>query len=316
MTKYRTALPQLSDKLFLTDGGLETTLIFHDGYDLPFFAAFDLLKTVDGTAHLKDYYRKYARIALSNKTGFLLESPTWRASADWGKQMGYSDKALHVINAVAIDLLNDVRVEMETADSPMVVSGCIGPRDDGYNPSDFMSAEEAEQYHLTQVQTFSETKADMITAMTICYAEEAIGIVKAAQVHDMPVVISFTVETDGHLPNGMSLKEAIETVDRETQNGPVYYMINCAHPEHFEDKLASDHGWLARIQGIRANASNKSHAELDECEELDDGNPHELGQSYKAFKNRLRQMNVFGGCCGTDHRHVEAICHATSGQTY
>ena len=311
MSKYRDALPQLSDKLFLTDGGLETTLIFHDGLDLPYFAAFDLLKTVEGTQHVKDYYRKYAGIALANKTGFLLESPTWRASADWGKQMGYSEKALHVTNQLAIDLLNELRDELETKDTPMVISGCIGPRGDGYNPSEYMSNEEAKLYHSAQVKSFAESNADMVCAMTICYPEEAIGIVHAAQQHDMPVVISFTVETDGNLPNGMTLKNAIEVVDRETSMGPAYYMINCAHPEHFEDKLESDQGWLSRIHGIRANASNKSHAELDECEELDDGNPHELGQSYKAFKNNLSQMNVFGGCCGTDHRHIEAICHAT-----
>lgn len=313
MSKYRNALPQLSDKLFLTDGGLETTLIFHDGLEFTHFAAFDLLKTGEGTSHLKDYYRKYANIALANRTGFLLESPTWRASADWGKQMGYSDNALHVINQQAIALLNELRDELETEESPMVISGCIGPRDDGYNPSKFMSSSEAKQYHSAQVKSFAESRADMICAMTICYTEEAIGIVQAAQNHHMPVVISFTVETDGNLPGGQSLKRAIETVDRKTRNGPAYYMINCAHPEHFKDKLESDQGWLTRIQGIRANASNKSHAELDECEELDDGNPHELAQSYKAFKDSLKQINVLGGCCGTDHRHVEAICNATSG---
>lgn len=313
MGKYRKSLPQLSDKLFLTDGGLETTLIFHDGLELPCFAAFDLLKTVEGTARIKDYYRKYASIALANKTGFLLESPTWRANADWGKQMGYSEKALNAINKQAIELLNGLRAELETEDSPMVVSGCIGPRDDGYNPSEYMSSDEAKQYHSTQVKSFAESSADMVCAMTICYAEEAIGIVQAAQEHGMPVVISFTVETNGNLPSGQSLKDAIETVDRETSGGPAYYMINCAHPEHFKNKLESDESWLSRIQGIRANASTKSHAELDQCEELDDGNPHELGQSYKAFKNSLRQMNVFGGCCGTDHRHIEAICDATCG---
>lgn len=313
MAKYRNSLPQLSDKLFLTDGGLETTLIFHDGLDLPYFAAFDLLKTVEGTLHIKNYYRKYADIALANETGFLLESPTWRANADWGKQMGYSETALHVMNQLAIDVLHDLRDELETENTPMVISGCIGPRDDGYNPSEFMSVSEAKQYHSAQIKSFAESRADMISAMTICYVEEAVGIVQVAKQHNMPVVISFTVETDGNLPSGQPLKDAIETVDKQTNMGPVYYMINCAHPEHFEDKLDSDQSWLSRIKGIRANASTKSHAELDESEVLDDGDPYELGQSYRAFKNNLKQMNVFGGCCGTDHRHIESICHATVG---
>ncbi|WP_455198132.1 homocysteine S-methyltransferase family protein [Kaarinaea lacus] len=313
MAKYRCSLPQLSDKLFLTDGGLETTLIFHDGLDLPCFAAFDLLKTVEGSLHIKNYYRKYASIALANQTGFLLESPTWRANTDWGKKMGYTQNALHEINQTAIGLLDDLRDELETEETPMVISGCVGPRDDGYNPKEFMSIDEARQYHAVQIKSFSESRADMINAMTLCYVEEAIGIVQSAQQYGIPVAISFTVETDGNLPSGQSLKDAIETVDRATNMGPVYYMINCAHPEHFEDKLDTDQDWLSRIKGIRANASTKSHAELDESEVLDDGDPHALGQSYKAFKNNLTQLNVFGGCCGTDHRHVESICHATAG---
>ena len=311
MSKYRNALPQLSDKVFVTDGGLETTLIFHHGYELPYFAAFELLRSKSGEQQIKDYYRQYAEIALNNRAGFVLESATWRASSDWGRLMGYSDKALDVINRQAIDLLAELRGELETDESPMVISGCIGPRGDGYNPDSYMNEEESQRYHAAQIRSFAESDADMVSAFTMTYVEEAIGIVNAAREHGIPVVISFTVETDGNLPSGQSLKDAIEQVDAQTANGPVYYMVNCAHPEHFEDKLAGDDGWLKRIQGIRANASNKSHAELDECEELDDGNPHELGQAYGAFCRNLSQLNVFGGCCGTDHRHVEAICKAT-----
>ena len=312
MSKYRNALPQLSDKVFVTDGGLETTLIFHDGYELPYFAAFELFRSKHGEQRIKDYYRQYAEIALNNGAGFVLESATWRASTDWGKLMGYSDKALDVINKQAIDLLAELRRELETDQSPMVISGCIGPRGDGYDPDSFMSEEESQRYHAAQIKSFAESDADMVSAFTMTYVEEAIGIVNAAREQGMPVVISFTVETDGNLPSNQPLKEAIEQVDAQTDNGPVYYMVNCAHPEHFDDKLAGDDGWLKRIQGIRANASNKSHAELDECEELDDGNPVELGHAYQSFSKKLAQLNVFGGCCGTDHRHVTAICQAVT----
>jgi len=311
MSKYRNLLPQLSGKLFLTDGGLETTLIFHDGVELPYFAAFDLLKTIDGTQKISDYYRDYAAIATANKLGFVLESATWRASSAWGRLMGYSEIALDVINRQAIEMLEILRDELETSDSPMVISGCIGPRDDGYNPGDFMTVAQAQQYHAAQIKSFAASAADMVSAMTMTYVEEAIGIVLAAKTLNMPVAISFTVETDGSLPSGQSLHAAIEQVDAVTGSAPVYYMINCAHPEHFENVLATDEPWLQRIHGIRANASNKSHAELDECEQLDDGNPHELGLAYQAFKKNLHQLNVFGGCCGTDHRHLEAICKAT-----
>lgn len=311
MSKYRSALPQLSGKLFLTDGGMETTLVFHDGLDLPNFAAFDLLKTQQGVKRLENYFRKYAAIATDNDVGFVLESVTWRASSDWGKLMGYSDIAMDAVNKQSIEMLSALREELETETSPMVISGCIGPRGDGYNPDAFMTAEEAQHYHSKQIRSFSESNADFVTAMTITYVEEAVGIILAARAENIPVVISFTVETDGKLPGGQSLKETIELVDSDTDSTAVYYMINCAHPEHFENLLVGDARWLSRIHGIRANASNKSHAELDECEELDDGDPQALGQAYHNFSKNLKQLNVFGGCCGTDHRHLEAICHAT-----
>ena len=312
MSKYRESLPQLSDKLFLTDGGLETTLIFHGGIDLPYFAAFDLMRTIEGEQCLKDYYLKHAGIAIDNGVGFVLESATWRASRDWGERMGYSDVALDAVNRQAIEMLTGLREELETPESPMVISGCVGPRGDGYDPEFFMTTEEAKAYHRPQITSFALAGADMVTAMTINYAEEAIGIVQAASEENIPVAISFTVETDGKLPTGQCLQDVIEKVDAETGSAVAYYMINCAHPSHFDQELTSKAAWLKRIKGIRANASCKSHAELDESTELDDGNPVELGEQYKAFKQRLQQLTVFGGCCGTDHRHVEEICKSTA----
>jgi len=310
MSKYRNNLPQLSNNLFLTDGGLETTLIFHHDLELPEFAAFDLFKNKQGKQILREYFERYAKLAQQKKAGFILESPTWRASIDWGKKIGYTQSSLKKINKESIELLESIRNKYETTESPMSISACIGPRDDGYNPTDFMSINEATAYHETQINTFKNTAADFISAITMTYVEEAIGIVNAASYAGLPVVISFTVETDGHLPSGQTLKEAIEQVDRVTNNAPVYYMINCAHPTHFSSVLSDNQPWLQRIKGIRANASCKSHAELDEAIELDDGNPTELGYQYSDFKSRLKNLNVVGGCCGTDHRHIEAICNA------
>jgi S-methylmethionine-dependent homocysteine/selenocysteine methylase len=309
MIKYRTNLPQLSGGLFLTDGGMETTFIFHDGIDLNHFAAIDLLNEVSGYETLLKYYKTYIDIAKKNHAGFVLESATWRASRDWGEKLGYAVGNLSRLNKLAIKVLEELRDEYESAQTPMVISGCVGPRGDGYSPDNFMSADEAERYHREQIKTFSETSADMISAMTMTYVEEAIGIVNAATSVDMPVVISFTVETDGRLPSGQSLQQAIEQIDAETDFAVAYYMVNCAHPTHFEHTLSTGSDWLQRIKGIRANASAKSHAELDEMEELDDGNPEEFGSQYQAFRKNLQQLNVLGGCCGTDHRHIEAICN-------
>lgn len=310
MTKYRKDLPQLTSDLFLTDGGLETTLIFHNGLELPYFAAFDLLKTGKGREHLYEYFSTYAHIARDHNVGIILESATWRASSDWGKKLDYSRESLADINHRAIELLQDIRNEYENEKNKIVISGCVGPRGDGYDLADIKSEEEAELYHRTQIETFSETNADLVTALTLTYAEEAIGLARAAKSAAMPIVISFTVETDGKLPSGQTLKDAIEEVDKATNNTPVYYMVNCAHPTHFEQELSAGEPWLQRLRGIRANASAKSHAELDEAVELDDGNPVELGSQYSKLRRRFRNLNVLGGCCGTDHRHIEEIFKA------
>jgi S-methylmethionine-dependent homocysteine/selenocysteine methylase len=310
MTKYRHALPQLEGNLYLTDGGIETTLIFHEGLDLPDFAAFHLLKTSKGEAALRKYFRTYAEIAKNFGTGLILESATWRANADWGRRIGYSATTLANANRKAIRLLLNIREEFETEQIPMVISGCIGPRGDGYIPDIAMTAWEAETYHREQIEIFAGSSVDMVTAITMNYVEEAIGIARAAQNVNLPVVLSFTVETDGNLPTGQTLQSAIEQTDEVTSGYPAYYMINCAHPTHFEQVLRGDEAWLNRIRGIRANASRKSHAELNEAPDLDSGDPVELGMQYRRLRSRLPHLNVMGGCCGTDQRHVEQIAEA------
>jgi S-methylmethionine-dependent homocysteine/selenocysteine methylase len=307
MARYRNHLPQLADTLFLTDGGLETTLIFHEGIYLPEFAAFDLLKDAFGYQVLHKYFRTYASLARSFGVGCILESATWRASMDWGEKLGYSRHAIAELNHKSIDLLHHIRQEYGTPTTPIVISGCIGPRGDGYNPIEQMDTNEAESYHRFQAEIFKAAGADLVTAITMNYTEEAIGIALAARKIDMPVVISFTVETNGCLPTGQPLWQAIAQVDIVTDSYPSYYMINCAHPQHFARVLTPGDPWLNRIGGIRPNASTKSHAELDEATELDEGNPMDLALQCHQLKHALPNLRVLGGCCGTDHRHVEAI---------
>jgi homocysteine S-methyltransferase len=307
MSKYRAALPQAAGDPFLTDGGLETTLIFHDGIVLPDFAAFTLLRDDAGAAALRQYFRAYAALAVRYGAGLILESPTWRASSDWGAHLGYNRRELAGANRAAVDLLTGIRDAMAHT-QPVVVSGCIGPRGDGYVPSHAMTASEAASYHREQVETFADTDADMLCAITMNYTAEALGVTRAAAAAGMPIAISFTVETDGHLPTGQPLADAIREVDEATGAYPAYYMINCAHPAHFASALEDAAPWAGRIRGLRANASAKSHAELNEATELDPGNPAELASLYADLRRTvLPRLNVVGGCCGTDHRHVERI---------
>lgn len=308
--KYRDRLPLRSGQTFLTDSGMETTFIYHDGVDLPCFASFTLFRTPDGVARVRDYYARHAMIAKRAGMGFVLETPTWRANRDWASKLGYSADELARANREAIRLMAELRDEFETPAQPFVISGNIGPRGDGYDPSRKMTAREAQDYHSEQIAVFAGTPADLVSAFTMNYIDEAIGIARAAQAHAMPVVISFTAETDGRLPTGETLKEAIAAVDEATGGYPVYYMINCAHPTHFRDAVATGEPWLERIGGLRGNASRRSHAELDTATELDAGDPVEFGALHVELRHLLPNARVLGGCCGTDHRHVEQIVFA------
>jgi homocysteine S-methyltransferase len=309
MSQYRQSLPQTKGGIYLADGGLETTLVFHDGLDLPCFAAFPLLDTAKGREALRGYFARYLKIATDNGLGFILDTATWRANIDWGAKVGYDQAALDRINRDAVAFIDDLRANLANAGKPIVLSGVIGPRGDGYVAGETMSEAAAEAYHAKQAVAFADSACDMISAITMTNIPEAIGIARAAQALKMPVVISFTVETDGRLPSGDTLQQAITATDKATGDYPAYYMINCAHPTHFEGALGNG-AWVQRIGGFRANASAKSHAELDAATELDPGNPQELGQQYRALRRLLPRANVLGGCCGTDHRHIEHIYHA------
>jgi S-methylmethionine-dependent homocysteine/selenocysteine methylase len=293
------------DRLYITDGGIETVLIFHHGLELPCFASFTLLENEEHTQTVRDYFETFLAIAGRHELGMLIDTLTWRANADWGAQLGYGADDLAAANRRAVVLAQEIRVAHDGI--PILISGCVGPRGDAYSPEEAMSAEEAERYHSVQIATLADAGVDLITALTITNTEEAQGIVRAAAKAGVPVVISFTVETDGHLPSGQALRDAIEETDARTGAGAAYFMINCSHPTHFAGALEDEGPWLERIRGVRANASKKSHAELDASDELDEGDPAELAAGYRALVGRLPNLAVVGGCCGTDHRHVEAV---------
>lgn len=293
---------------YLTDGGLETSLIYHYGFDLPHFASFEMLTHAEGRKALTDYYLHYLALARGYQLNFVLETPTWRASSDWGYKMGYSDREMQHINELAVSFTRGLQKQASEFSVHALLSGNIGPRGDGYQVEKTMTAAEAEAYHSPQIRAFAQEKVDLVTALTLNYSDEAIGITEAAKAQSVPVAISFTVETDGRLPNGETLQEAIDRTDRETGSYAVHFMINCAHPGHFKTVLAENGAWKYRIRGIRANASTKSHAELDESETLDAGDKCLLASDYRELMHLLPELKVIGGCCGTDHSHIGLIC--------
>ncbi|MFT5204042.1 MAG: S-methylmethionine-dependent homocysteine/selenocysteine methylase [Candidatus Aldehydirespiratoraceae bacterium] len=309
-TARHTQLPQFSGQSLLTDGGLETVLIFEMGFDLPEFASFPLLDTPDGRTALDTYYADFIDVAINQRVGIVLETPTWRASADWGQILGYDAANLDRINQAAIAFLRNIAERRETPETPIIVSGNIGPRGDGYTPGDQMTVDEAEAFHTPQIASLADAGADMVTIMTVTYAEEGIGAAKAAAGIGIPIVVSFTVETDGSLPTGQPLGEAIEQAEAATGGSPASYGINCAHPDHFASTLSDGGRWVNRIGLVRANASRMSHQELDNAEELDAGDRDELGQLHRNLRTLLPSLTVLGGCCGTDAGHVAAIAAA------
>ena len=297
-----------TEKFYLTDGGLETSLIFHQGIALNHFAAFELVNSTLGREALEDYYRPYLELADKYQSGFILETPTWRANPDWSFKLGYPSIELAAINKNAVGLVRGFAEKHGATIPQVIISGNIGPRGDSYKAEDLMSVEEAESYHHDQVKSFVLADVDLVTALTITYVNEAVGIIKAAEKFKVPVVISFTVGTDGKLPSGESLMEAVEKTDKLSNGYANHFMVNCAHPNHFRDKLDTELDWRHRIRGIRANASTKSHEELDALEVLDTGDKHCLAVSYTQLRSLLPNLNIIGGCCGTDHSHIGKIC--------
>jgi homocysteine S-methyltransferase len=298
------ALPQLEQRIYICHTGIETDLIFNHGVDLPNFASFPLLENDLGCAHLNRSYRDITLIARAAGVGVIVGSATWMASRDRAATVGYGPETLQDINRKAIEILMGVRNEFD--ETPVVLSGNIGPRSDAYAPEVRMAVTESETYHSEQIGFLADTEADLVTGLTLAYAEEAIGMVRAASKHDVPIALSFTVETDGRLPTGLSINDAIAQVDDATDGYAAYFMINCAHPDHFIADFESEPP-STRLRGLVVNASRCSHAELNEAEELDDGDPVELGQQLAALHTRFPHISVLGGCCGTDSRHLTEI---------
>jgi len=306
-----TSSARLPRPLILGDGGMETALIFHQGLDLPCFAAFPLVETAEGREALRRYFRPFLDLARARGLPFLLDAPTWRANPDWGSRLGYDADALAAVNRRAVAFVDELRREELAAGSPpILVEALVGPRGHGYAPGGMMTADEAETYHAVQLGALAGTAADRVAAMTLTDADEAIGIVRASVTAGLPITVGLTLETDGRLPSGQPLAQAVEQVDCETAGAAIGFMLNCAHPAHFAEVLSDGGAWRGRITAVRANASTLSHAELDAAEELDDGDPDDLAGHYLALRDLLPGLEVVGGCCGTDVRHVTAICDA------
>ncbi|WP_299664865.1 homocysteine S-methyltransferase family protein [uncultured Ruegeria sp.] len=295
---------------FLSDGGFETSLFFIDGFEAPEFAAILLMNDPEARRAMSAYFDRFLAQAEATRTGFILDTATWRGCIEWAPRLGITTSDMICLSRDAVTFAKGIRTKWESRVSPILLNGVVGPAGDGYAPEMKLDSALAQSLHTPQIDAFAEEGVDTVSAITMTHVGEAVGIARASFLAGLPVVVSFTVETDGRLPSGETLREAIYQTDLETAGAPIYYMVNCAHPDHFRDAIRSEEPWINRIRGVRANASRLSHAELDEAEELDDGNPEEFGQLHGELARMLPNLAVLGGCCGTDRRHIEHACQA------
>ena len=294
-------LPDEAEKKYLVYAGTGTDLIFNHGVELPGFASFPLLEQPETRAILRDQMKALVDLAGEMQLGCILDAPTWMANADRAAPLGYDAARLNDVNRDGVALMEEVR--QATGRDDILVSACIGPRFDPYADIPPVTVEEARQYHGAQLDSLKETSIDLVTAYTFNRPSEAAGCILAARDVGIPIIMSLVVETDGRLADGTKLVDALDQIDAATDASALFFMVNCAHPTHFA-RVLDGH---PRLRGIVANASSCSHAELDEAKELDEGDPHQLGQQIAQIVRDNPSIKVFGGCCGTDMRHLKSM---------
>lgn len=294
-----------TSQISIADGGIETALMDRLGQDLPEFAAFVLLDTEAERQALRDYFTPFIELADLAGAPLVLDTPTWRANSDWMRLVGYSDSDVERVNRDAVVFLREL-IAAASRSGRVTVNGCVGPRFDDYVAHERMSPDEAQSYHAPQVEALARAGADRVTSVTTIDDAEAIGVVRAAVDARVPVAVSFTVGADGLLPSGSTVFAAITAVDEATDEAPLGFLINCAHPGEVELALrqgsdeSSDESAKDRIIGFRLNAARHG----------DDG-PGDAPELFARGLYSLRELapnaEIFGGCCGTDVPHISQL---------
>jgi S-methylmethionine-dependent homocysteine/selenocysteine methylase len=298
---------QRDGQLFLTDGGIETEIMYKWGFDLPHFAMYPLLDNADATAAMRGMYRRYLDVVAKHGLSALMGGLDYRASPDWGALLGYSREGLAEANLRSITFLRELATEYGDNIPQILIAGYVGPRGDAYKVNRTMTEAEAEDYHAVQLATLKAGDVDLAWAFTFNNIPEAIGAARAAARIEVPLAISFTVDGTSRLKSGPSLAEAVETVDAETgEAAPAFYTLNCSHPVEFEPGLTPG-AWIGRVRGFRPNASKKDKIALCKLGHLEEGDPFELGCLMGDLARRYLHMDIWGGCCGTGDVHLDEI---------
>ena len=306
MVNHKSFPPQKEGRFYLSEGGTETELMYKYGFDLPHFALFPLLDNPDAALKMKEMFRSYLDVAARHKVCALMGGLDYRASPDWGELLGYSPEGLAEANIQSIEFLREIANEYASEIPEVLIQGLIGPRGDAYEKSETITENEAEDYHSVQLETLKKADVDFALAITFNNVMESIGVARAAAKIGVPLGISLSLDSSAKLNSGPSLAEAITAIDKETDQSPEFYLINCSHPQEYEPAIEPG-DWINRVRGVRPNASKMEKIALCQLGHLEDGDPVELGELCGDLARRYPHMDVWGGCCGTWSSHIDEI---------
>jgi len=306
MNSHHSFPSQKEGRFYLTEGGTETELMYKHGFELPHFAMFPLLENPEATSRMKEMFRSYLEVAAKHKTYALMGGLDYRASPDWGKLLGYSPEGLAEANLQSIEFLREIAKEYTSEIPGILIQGLIGPRGDAYQRNTTITENEAEDYHSVQLETLRKSNVDLALAITFNNIPESVGVARAAAKIGVPLAISLSLDSTSKLNSGPTLVEAITTIDKETDQSPEFYLINCSHPVEYEPAIEPG-DWISRVRGVRPNASKMEKLALCKIGHLEEGNPVELGQLCGDLAGRYPHMDIWGGCCGTWNNHLDEI---------
>lgn len=304
--------PRRDGVFYLAEGGQETEIMYKFGHDLPHFAMFTLLDQPAAVADMRAMYRRYLDTAARHGFNALMGGLDYRASPDWAGLLGYTRSDLRDMQLRSVDFLREAAQPYAGQIREILIVGTVGPRGDAYSLNQVITADEAEDYHSAQLETLRDAKVDLVSALTFNNTPEAVGVARAAASFGLPLSVSFALDSDHRLMSGPTLREVIETVDREAGEArPAYFGVNCSHPLEFTPALESGE-WIRRIRMLRPNAVSMEKTQLCRLGHLESGDPDELGRQMGELAARYPHIDIWGGCCGTWDAHLDRIAENVS----
>jgi S-methylmethionine-dependent homocysteine/selenocysteine methylase len=298
----------------LTEGAVIERLKRNPSIDLdPHILHAGLIYDDRGRSALERIYRGYIEIGIKYNLPFLVSAPTWRANPERIKASKFHHRKS--LNADCVRFIQSLRKTYKDGSKGIYIGGLMACHGDAYRPEETLSVMDAANFHKSQAAMLAESEVDFILAATLPAVSEARGMAAALSDFKIPYILSFVIRPDGTILDGTPLHQAFDQIDAAIQHPPFFYLINCVHPSVFSHALKSEvvlsNSVLKRLWGLQANTSAKSPEELDGLSELDGSEPRSFARELLALYHTFG-IKIIGGCCGTDHHHIEAIAEEIS----